>query len=145
MKCLKLSRCWSSFGLGPNELYTESVEAVLKILGPRGWDKGPSYSSGIANDQGGGESLLTIRKCWVHPHPSSMTDFKIFELLFLLFLIYQEPQKKQTHSKKVVDADVGLFGDWRSLILTSDTYLSTSVTDHAVRRRMWVDALLGFF
>nr|AHK06537.1 putative cytochrome P450 [Puccinia horiana] len=47
--------------IGPNELYTTSIEALYTIMGPKGWPKGPSYDSGITKGDFGGDSVLTIK------------------------------------------------------------------------------------
>ncbi|POV95146.1 hypothetical protein PSTT_16433 [Puccinia striiformis] len=47
--------------IGPNELYTTSLEALYTIMGAKGWPKGPSYDSGITKGGLGGDSVLTIK------------------------------------------------------------------------------------
>jgi len=47
--------------IGPNELYTTSIEALYTIMGAKGWPKGPSYDSGITKGDSGGDSVLTIK------------------------------------------------------------------------------------
>ncbi|KNZ55839.1 cytochrome P450 67, partial [Puccinia sorghi] len=47
--------------VGPNELYTTSIEALYTIMGAKGWPKGPSYDSGITKGDSGGDSVLTIK------------------------------------------------------------------------------------
>ncbi|OAV99731.1 cytochrome P450 67 [Puccinia triticina 1-1 BBBD Race 1] len=47
--------------IGPNELYTTSIEALYTIMGAKGWPKGPSYDSGITKGDLGGDSVLTIK------------------------------------------------------------------------------------
>ncbi|EGG12283.1 uncharacterized protein MELLADRAFT_123517 [Melampsora larici-populina 98AG31] len=47
--------------IGPNELYTVSLNALWTIMGPKGWSKGVSYDSGITKDKQGGDSVLTLK------------------------------------------------------------------------------------
>ncbi|KAH9823309.1 cytochrome P450 [Melampsora americana] len=47
--------------IGPNELYTVSLNALWIIMGPKGWSKGSSYDSGITKDKQGGDSVLTLK------------------------------------------------------------------------------------
>ncbi|KAG0147082.1 hypothetical protein CROQUDRAFT_656550 [Cronartium quercuum f. sp. fusiforme G11] len=52
--------------IGPNELYTGSVDALWAIMGPKGWAKGVSYDSGITKDRQGGDSVLTLKSLADH-------------------------------------------------------------------------------
>lgn len=52
--------------VGPNELYTTSIEALYTIMGAKGWPKGPSYDSGITKGDSGGDSVLTIKTRQFH-------------------------------------------------------------------------------
>ncbi|KAA1094636.1 cytochrome P450 monooxygenase 67 [Puccinia graminis f. sp. tritici] len=52
--------------IGPNELYTTSIEALYTIMGAKGWPKGPSYDSGITKGDLGGDSVLTIKSLPEH-------------------------------------------------------------------------------
>ncbi|KNZ51040.1 cytochrome P450 67 [Puccinia sorghi] len=52
--------------IGPNELYTTSIEALYTIMGAKGWPKGPSYDSGITKGESGGDSVLTIKTRQFH-------------------------------------------------------------------------------
>ncbi|POV98680.1 hypothetical protein PSTT_14266, partial [Puccinia striiformis] len=46
--------------IGPNELYTTSLEALYTIMGAKGWPKGPSYDSGITKGGLGGDSTSSL-------------------------------------------------------------------------------------
>lgn len=52
--------------IGPNELYTVSLNALWTIMGPKGWSKGVSYDSGITKDKQGGDSVLTLKTLAEH-------------------------------------------------------------------------------
>ncbi|MBW0476801.1 hypothetical protein O181_016516 [Austropuccinia psidii MF-1] len=52
--------------IGPNELYTTNIEALLNIMGPKGWPKGNSYDSGLTKEDAGGDSLLTLKSLSEH-------------------------------------------------------------------------------
>lgn len=73
----------TSLSIGPNELYTNNIEALWTIMGSKGWAKGNAYNSGITKTKEGSDSLLTLKTC----------EF-LFLFLFWTDLSFEKQKKK---------------------------------------------------
>ncbi|KAH9823316.1 cytochrome P450 [Melampsora americana] len=100
--------------IGPNELYTTSIEALWTIMGPKGWAKGNAYSSGITKTREGSDSLLTLKTLAEHAPRRRIWD-KAFTPRAISFYIPclearmdQLLEVLQNHVKEGKNVDFGL-------------------------------------